>query len=243
MIEHDRKESLGIDKILGGRNPTCAASDNLLPSHEENMNFRIRQVEHFPQEELFRRLKRVTMLHRRDVFVYENAEIRLEEVPVDRLYPAQRYVLVQELMKVRHLKWELARRHYDLFHLDGYLKVWLEGESDPLDLLPPVVEEWVEANGQAVNLINDGMHRLYLAYLEWVTPQVILVRNIPPEYPYYAFPNPTQWHGVEWVDSLPEGYVKKWHRIADYKTLYRDFNSAFDRVGAPRGRFTKPDPS
>jgi len=203
------------------------------------MNFRIERVEHRSEEELVRRLRQVTMLRRRDVKVYEHADIRLETLGVDRLHPAQRYILVRELMKVRQLKWELARLQYDLFRLDGYLKVWIEGEVEPIDVLPPVVEQWVEANGKTVNLINDGMHRLYLAYLEWIDPQVVLVRNVPREYPYYAFANPTQWQGIDWMESLPEGYVKKWHRIADYKTLYRDFNSAFDNVGAPRGRFDK----
>ena len=206
------------------------------------MDFTIERVEHFPWDDLLERLRNVAMLKRPEIRVYERAEISLRDMPVETLFPAQRYVLIQELWKVRRLKWELARMGYDLFRLNGYLKVWLEGEVRAIDLLPPVVEESVERNGRVVNIINDGMHRLYLAFLEWITPQVIFVRDLPKEYPYYAFPNPTQWQGIEWVDSLPEGYVKKWHRIADYKTLYRDFNSAFDNVGAPRGRFVKTAP-
>lgn len=201
------------------------------------MIFRIERVEHFPVEDLVQRLRRVTMLKRPDIYVYEQAAIGLEEMAIEGLYPAQRYVLTQELNKVRLLKWELAKFGYDIFRLNGYLKLWLSGIDHPIDLLPPVVEESIERNGRVVNIINDGMHRLYVAYLEWTLPQVIFIRGVPKDLPYYAFPNPTQWQGIDLVESLPEGYLKKWHRIQDYKTLYRNFNSAFEHVGAPRGRF------
>lgn len=204
------------------------------------MIIQIERVEHFPIEDLTERLRRVTMLKRPEIYVYEGAAISLEEMTLDCLHPAQRYVLVQELNKVRQLKWELARFGYDLFRLDGYVKLWLAGEEHPIDLLPPVVEESIERNGRVVNIINDGMHRLYVAYLEWVSPQVIFIRGVPKDLPYYAFPHPAQWQGIDLVESLPEGYLKKWHRIQDYKTLYRNFNSAFEHVGAPRGRFVKP---
>lgn len=204
------------------------------------MMIRLERVEHYPVEDLVGRLRRVSLLKRPDVRVYERAAVSLEQIAVGCLYPAQRYVLVQELHKVRHLKWELDRFGYDLFRLDGYVKLWFVGEAHPIDLLPPIVEESVERDGRVVNLINDGMHRLYLAFLEWVTPQVVFIRGVPREFPYYAFPNPSQWQGIDFMDSLPEGYIKKWHRIADYKTLYRNFNSAFDHVGAPRGRFISP---
>lgn len=197
-------------------------------------------IRHFPAEDLVRRLRHVTLLTRPDIHIYEQAVIGLEELSLESLYPAQRYVLAHELHKVRELKWELARHGYDLFRLDGYLRLWIEGMDRPIDLLPPVVEESIERNGSVVNIVNDGMHRLYMAYLEWVTPQVVFIRGVPKDLPYYAFPNPTQWHGIDLVESLPEGYLKKWHRIRDYKTLYRDFNSAFEQVGAPRGRFQTP---
>lgn len=202
------------------------------------MEPRLVKVQYRSEGELLERLRRVTLLKRPDVVVYRDAAISLEEIPIQDLYPAQRYVLVQELQKVRHLKWELEQFGFDLFHLNGYLKIWVEGVEEPFDLLPPVVEESTERNGQVVNLINDGMHRLYLAYLEWVVPQVIVVRGVPEDLPYYAFPIPEKWKGVQMVHELPPGYIKKWHRIRDYHSLYRNFNSAFDNVGAPRGYFT-----
>ncbi|MBC7357988.1 MAG: hypothetical protein H5U10_05535 [Desulfacinum sp.] len=203
------------------------------------MDVRVVRVDHFGAEDLLERLRRVTLLKRPEVLVYKDAAISLEEMSTEDMYPAQRYVLVQELQKVRHLKWELERFGYDLFRLNGYLKVWVEGAEGPIDVLPPIVEESVERNGRVIPIINDGMHRLFLAHLEWTTPQVVFVRGLPKDLPYYAFPNPRQWDGIELVEELPEGYIKKWHRIRDYHSLYRNFNSAFDNVGAPRGNFTK----
>ncbi|MBW1975833.1 MAG: hypothetical protein JRI45_09735 [Deltaproteobacteria bacterium] len=199
----------------------------------------IARVEHHEAEELINRLRDVRLLKQPDVKVYENCTITLERISTSCLFPTQRYVLIQELVKVRDLQWALKKLNYDIFSLDGYLEIWLEGNDEPITLLPPVVEESIEDNGQVVILINDGMHRLYLAHKQWIIPQVVFVRGIPKEYPYYAYPNPFQWEGIDVIDELPEGYVKKWHRIRDYHSLYRDFNSAFSRVGAPRGRFRK----
>lgn len=197
----------------------------------------IKRVEMHNSDELIKRLRQVKMLKRPEISVYHNALISLEYLSTNCLYPAQRYVLVQELNKVRQLKWELLKHGLDLFSLNGFVKVWFEDAEDPIDLLPPIVEESIEKNGHVVNIINDGMHRIYLARMEWTVPQVVFVRGIPKDLPYYAYPNPDQWQGIELMDSLPEGYVKKWHRIRDYHTLYRNFNSAFDNVGAPRPRF------
>ncbi len=200
---------------------------------------RISHVEHHSAEELITRLRNVRLLKKPEIKIYENCTITLEKISTRYLYPTQRYVLIQELEKVRDLRWALQDMGYDIFNLNGYLDLWLNGENEPITLLPPVVEESIEQDGSVIILVNDGMHRLYLAHRQWVIPQVVFVRGIPKTYPYYAYPNPFQWEGIEIIDELPEGYIKKWHRISDYHTLYRDFNSAFSRVGAPRGRFTK----
>jgi hypothetical protein len=115
--------------------------------------------------------------------------------------------------------------------------MWLQGSDEPIDVLPPVVERSVEADGSIVKILNDGMHRVYLARMERSPIQVVYVREVPNEYPYYAYPLVNGWNDVEIVNELPEHYIKKWHRIPNYKTLYRDFNTAFQNVGGPRGRF------
>lgn len=200
---------------------------------------RIEKIVHHSENELIERLRGVQLLKKPDVLIYRDCLISLERISTDWLYPTQRYVLIQELEKVRNLQWALKEQGYDIFYLNGFLEIWIEDRDHPITLLPPVVEESIESNGSVVIIINDGMHRLYLARHQWVIPQVVYVRGIPKEYPYYAYPNPKQWDNIEVIDELPPGYIKKWHRISDYHSLYRNFNSAFYSVGAPRGRFTK----
>lgn len=189
--------------------------------------------------ELLKRLRRVSMLTNPDLYIYKDVFISLENIHTNFLAPAQSYVLSGELQKVRQLRWGLREHGIDLFNLNGYASIYLEGYDEPIDVLPPVIEESVEADGSVFNIICDGMHRTYLSRQEWVAPQVIFIRGIPKENPYYAYPIPRGWDGVEMRDDLPEGYIKKWHRIKNYKSLYRDFNSAFTNVGGPRGHFSK----
>jgi len=198
----------------------------------------IEHIERHSVEELLANMRKVGMLTNPSLRVYENSTIELATMHTDEIAPAQRYVLVQEIMKVRELRWALAEHGVNLFKLDGYVTIRLKGYDDPIDVLPPVIEESVEADGSIVKILNDGMHRVYLARMERSPIQVVYVRDVPKEYPYYAFPLVNGWNDVEIVQDLPEGYIKKWHRIKNYKTLYRDFNTGFQNVGGPRGHFT-----
>ncbi|MEW6349877.1 MAG: hypothetical protein AB1646_12495 [Thermodesulfobacteriota bacterium] len=195
---------------------------------------KIARVERFPEQTLVEKLRQVSMLKAPEVLVYDRAFISLEMLSPSSIAPPQNYILRSELKKVRELKWALAEHGIDLFRLDGFVRMTLEGDEEPLDLLPPIVEESIEKDGSIHFIVNDGMHRVYMALREWVIPQVCLIRGIPKELPYYAFPVPGGWDRVEELDDLPPGFLKKWHRIANYHALYRNFNSAFMNVGAPR---------
>lgn len=200
---------------------------------------KIVSIERHSAGELLERMRRVSMLTHPDVFIYRDAFISLEKIRTDFLSPPQSYILTSELQKVRNLRWQLKEFGVELFCLDGYVSVWLEDSDEPVDVLPPVVEESVEEDGSVHNIICDGMHRISLARMEWFIPQVVFVRGIPKDKPYYAYPVAGGWSQVVTREDLPEGFIKKWHRIKEYKTLYRNFNSAFTNVGGPRGRFTK----
>jgi len=200
---------------------------------------KITQVERFTEEQLVERLRTVTMLKAPEVKVYDRAFISLEKIAAAHLSPPQNYILKSELTKVRTLKWALEEHGVDLFVLDGFLRLTIEGFDEPVDLLPPVVEESIEQDGSVHLIVNDGMHRVYMALREWVIPQVVLIRGVPKGLPYYAYPVPGGWDKVEERDDLPPGYLKKWHRIANYHALYRNFNSAFTNVGGPREFFKK----
>ena len=132
-------------------------------------------LEHHPPEALIGCLRRVPLMEKTDVLVYSQALISLEQIHPDCLNPPQNYIWLQELRKTQELRWSLAARGVDLFRLDGYVTYTVrlaDGEEVVYDLYPPIVEESFEADGRLALIINDGMHRLYLARMEWVVPQV-----------------------------------------------------------------------
>ncbi len=202
---------------------------------------KIISVRRFPEDVLVEKLRGVTMLKAPEVKVYHQAFISLERVSVKSLSPPQNYILRSELKKVRKLKWALEDHGVNIFELDGYVTITLEDYHEPVDLLPPIVEESIEKDGTVHLIVNDGMHRVYMAMREWVIPQVVLVRGVPRHLPYYAYPVPGGWTTIEERDDLPPGYLKKWHRIPDYHALYRNFNSVFQNVGGPREFFSKSE--
>jgi hypothetical protein len=194
--------------------------------------------------ELINFLRQVPLLKQPDVLIYEHALITLEQIHTDCLHPAQNYLWLAELKKTQELRWSLAALGVDLFRLDGYITYAVrlpDGSEVTYDLYPPIVEESIEADGTLATVINDGMHRLYLARLEWVVPQVVYIRGIPKTYPYYAFPRPQRWEGLDLLAENPDPktYLKKCHRRRDNKHLFRDFQAVFQNVGHPRSRLLK----
>ncbi len=201
-------------------------------------------LERHPADALIRRLRKVPLLEKTDVLVYSQALISLERIHTNCLNPPQNYIWLQELRKTQELRWSLADRGVDLFQLDGFVTYTVrrpDGEEVVFDLYPPIVEESFEADGTLALIINDGMHRLYLARLECVIPQVTYVRGVPKEYPYYAFPRPSGWEGLDLLPDNPDPqrYLKKCHRTRHNKQLYRDFQAVFQNVGRSRSRLLK----
>jgi hypothetical protein len=201
-------------------------------------------LEHHPSEALIGCLRRVPLMERTDVLVYSQALISLEQIHPDCLNPPQNYIWLQELRKTQELRWSLSAWGVDLFRLDGYVTYTVRlasGEEVVYDLYPPIVEESFEADGRLAMIIHDGMHRLYLARMEWLVPQVTYVRGIPKEYPYYAFPRPGGWEGLDLLadNPDPQRYLKKCHRTRHNKKLYRDFQAVFQNVGRSRSRLLK----
>jgi hypothetical protein len=200
---------------------------------------KIDSAQRFPEEDLIAKLREVTMLKAPEVKVYTDCFISLENISPQQMAPPQNYILRQELTKVRELKWALEEHNIDLFQLNGFIRLKLQDSDEPVDLLPPIIEESLEKDGSTHLIICDGMHRIYMALREWKIPQVIYVRGVPKDLPYYAYPTPGGWRHVEEREDLPPGYLKKWHRIPNYHALYRNYNSAFINVGGPRDTFKK----
>ena len=195
-------------------------------------------------EELITCLRRVPLLEQPEVLVYGQALISLEQIHTDSLHPPQNYLWLKELRKTQELRWSLAEQGVDLFRLDGFVTYTVrleDGSEATYDLYPPIVEESIEADGTVALIINDGMHRLYLARLEWVVPQVTYIRGVDKAYPYYAYPRRERWEGLDLLADNPDPktYLKKCHRVRHNKKLYRDFQAVFANVGRSRSRLLK----
>jgi hypothetical protein len=190
-------------------------------------------VEH-NKEELFTRLRKVSMLTAPDIFPYAGAKFEIKRAPLHDIDPAQRYVLRENLERARDLKIALLERGVDIFDIRGYFTMYLEGHDEPVDLLPPIAE--VCDSGL---ILNDGMHRCYMAYLEGAIPRCVIIRDVPKHLPYYAhaIPGKDKWSIPQIVEGTSDVILKKWHRTnpVDAKKLYRNFDSAFNNVGGPRG--------
>jgi hypothetical protein len=196
----------------------------------------------YDQAELEARLRRLTLLNSA-VRPYEQAEIRSIQVPTDVLFPAAFYVARPNLERQRELRRRLLEHGIDTLDLSGGVEFRVDDEV--WAVIPPVVEYQVETvefqPGPAglkyppleleIPLINDGLHRVYLAREAGVPVRVIAVRGVCRRTPYYAYP--AGWSSVKLVDKVPDDKaLRKRHRVADYYSLYRDFGPL--NVGKPR---------
>jgi hypothetical protein len=199
---------------------------------------RIRQVETIPAPELIGRLKLTRLRGHGQPLVYEHAQLELRSMSTDSLWPAQRYLLTQNVERIHELRQALLDRQIDMFALEGACLVWADGLTDdgrPMPVLPPIVEESVEADGRTVLLINDGMHRVWAARQRDLPITVVLVRDVPRQWPYYAFPLENGWADVREMTTAPPTHEKKNHRDpGNHKALFRDFNAVFPGVQETR---------
>lgn len=179
--------------------------------------------------------------------IYRNAKLELlKQVSPDELAPAQRYVLRPTLAAIVELREVMLLRGIDIFALEGGAQVWIarnlgtlpeEAPDPPVPILPPIVEESREADGRLVWLINDGIHRVYAARKAERKINIVLVRDVPTEYPYYAYATPGGWNDVLELDELPDNFQKKDYRFPqNYKALFRDFDSIFPGIQVQRKR-------
>jgi hypothetical protein len=204
----------------------------------------ILKYELLPESELLARLKKTRLRGFDRAEVYRDAALEVATVNTNDLTPAQRYVLADGVQTILDVADAFTTLGIDVFALRGALLFWPEGadvNEAPIPFLPPVIEESIEADGRKVLLINDGIHRVYAARKRGRELNVVLARNVPAEYPYYAYALADGWVQVEELAELTEGYQKKAYRNPDnYKALFRDFNEIFEGIQKQRPR-TNPE--
>jgi len=195
----------------------------------------IEKFEYFNTDHLVERLRKMHIKGRPDLTIYRDARITLEEdYPIEQVVFPQYYVLEKDLEEITLCRRALMEYGVDIFRLRGFVRVWSRrqdnGQMQVFDVTPPVVEI-SQADG-GIPLLNDGMHRLYLARQESPAMNLVIVEGVDPRYPYYALPNEGGWDSLQRCREVPD--IKKNYRIADYKSLFRDFNTCFLNVTQPR---------
>ena len=193
-------------------------------------------VERFSADALLDRLRAVRLRGFPDVRPYADARLELRSVDPETLAPPQRYVLADGVRTMHDLRAALARHDLDPLALDGGAFATIDGDRIPV--IPPIVEESHEPGRDApVDVIADGLHRVYAARALGLPITVVVARNLPREYPYYALALPDGWSGVAELAALPDGFQKKTYRNPDnYKSLFRQYNEVFPGVQEQRKR-------
>lgn len=197
---------------------------------------KIKSIRHIGREELLSGVKNTRLRGFGAPLVYEDATIELLSMNPADLVPAQRYVLKAGVRQVLELRDALLPCGIDIFALDGGVFIRTEDAFDEeIPVIPPIVEESREPDGRSVLLINDGIHRVYAARSRNLPITVVVARNVPAQYPYYAFALPNGWADVTELEELPDSFQKKEYRQpTNYKALFRDFNGIFPGVQKER---------
>jgi hypothetical protein len=231
----------------------------LYKGKEKEMEF---EVSTKSSGELCEKLRKVTLRDRKTQ-PYANSFISIETIDPRKISPCQRYVLLPELRKIELLRWNIMDEYgWDILQLNGYLKVTYTehplsdkvmrelGDLAPennvykekvIDVIPPVCEEFINDFGELKVIVNDGMHRIFLAYQMGVPINVVYVRGVNKHYPYYSYSLPRGFEEIEILDSISENYVKKFHVAKNHKALYRNFNSIFNNIGDSRPYTSEED--
>lgn len=193
------------------------------------------------EEELLRRLRRVTLLHssktKKPIYVYKNAEIELVSLPVSILMPENFYQIEKVLLNLRNLQKALKKKNIDIFNLSGYVSYATDENKNAYTLLPVIIEYQREKDGSVNPIILDGCHRISIARSQKLeTVQVIKITKVSEKYPVFGLVNLHGWQDVKLVQVAPDKKDKRLWRfpLREVYKYYRDFNSAFENVGQPR---------
>jgi len=186
----------------------------------------------YPFSELEKRLRRATLKDRNipDFSPYLHADISLEKVRIDDLYPCALYVLKENLNRAGEIRKALRGRGIDIFNLteNKSLVNYDWGDRRGIEMGPPVVE--VSGDDGGILVITDGLHRVTEARMEEEKEMVVVkVDNVSIPLPVL----PVSWNEVKVVDSVPQ--IKRKFRFSSYEEIkkwtaenYSRFIQGFD---------------
>lgn len=156
----------------------------------------LKNIKRFSQEQLFEKLRQITLLDQKDKLPYANADFEIRFVNPQDFQPSTFYILRQRLNLLISLMDKLNRKQAELEKLDTLLEY-----QDEFDfcyrMIPPVVE--LTDFGQW--MILDGEHRSFIAIQRHTKISMLFIKNV--SYFYPCLPLPEGWKSVRIVDRVP----------------------------------------
>lgn len=187
---------------------------------------KIEVIRPISEAEVIRNLRKVRLAGFKQPLVYSSSAIGfnpLGEYPT----PCQRYVLLNQLDRVRAIRNVIGEEAYAAF--PGHIIRVDDGPELPF--LWPIIEAYQGAWCDE-SIIMDGMHRYYDAQHRGLPNPVIIIYG--PQFPYYARPNPNGWRDVQVLKTFPDGFVKREPIATNYRDYYRDLNAVFPGIQEKR---------
>lgn len=147
--------------------------------------------------------------------IYEDAQISLQTVDPNEVFPIANYVLTENLKRLFGTWIQHMKDDCNIFDLNGLVAV------DDFLIAPPVVE-WCEQDQKT--LIVDGIHRFWLARKMHLPITTIFVEGVDPNYPVISFPMP--WEEVRIHEKRPDNsrYLRPGITNENRQRFYRDLS-------------------
>ncbi len=194
----------------------------------------ITAIEEIPAITLLTKLRQVRLRGYDQAQPYLTANIEIRYMNPEELWPAQNYVLADTMEAISSInckfmdRWKIDVREEKCGH-------WLTIGDERIPYLPPIIESSEHIDGTPCDIIADGLHRVKSAYDD--IEQIMCLYVQYSTHPYYAYPEPARWDGVQVLTELPDEYRKKRYRDPqNYKRLFRMFNEVFPGVQKQRKR-------
>lgn len=176
-------------------------------------------INFMPTNQLIERVRKTTMLNDKSAYPYINADISIEDMPIDDFLPTQLYILKDHLEIQKELRQSLLEKGHDTLRLYG--SILLKNTGISIGMMPPIVEDDYEFGP----CLLDGTHRAYLArQLGMKSLSVLRICGVSKDMPMIPLPN--QWNEIVEYDVIPTDKSKKkrYRDLQNKYNYYRDFS-------------------
>ena len=172
--------------------------------------------------ELLQIIRNTTLQGDAKIKPFEKSDVYIQKENVKNLFPTQKFVLQEQLLRIKFLYEYFLQYSIDISGLNGFIVYNTDEGKTPYVLTPPIIE--IIENQP---LVIDGQHRTKFFGDKGVGLNCVCINNIAPEYFPYQLPNTNGWNDVQMFDTkLPQGFNRKNLRYKDPDTkrfMFRNY--------------------